>query len=67
MTDYCAFSANHNCLLWMEYELQQAALEEAHELCHGNWIEIQRKERYIEALQQLLDDHQISYPTEYDV
>ena len=42
MIDYCAFSKNHKCLKWMDYELTRHELEEADALCHGNWIEIQR-------------------------
>ncbi|MBQ0041829.1 MAG: mobility-associated LCxxNW protein, partial [Lachnospiraceae bacterium] len=41
-------------------------IEEANSLCHGNWIEIQRKERYINLLQKLLADNRIDYPNEFD-
>lgn len=41
MNDYCAFSKNHRCLKWMDYKLTRHELEEADELCHRNWIEIQ--------------------------
>jgi len=40
MENYCAFSKNHKCLKWMDYELTRFELEEADALCHGNWIEI---------------------------
>ena len=35
-------------------------------LCHGNWIEIERKTQYIQTLQAILDDNHIPYPTEFD-
>lgn len=51
MENYCAFSKNHACPLWMDYELTRYELEEANTLCHGNWIEIERKHKYIQAPQ----------------
>lgn len=50
MTNYCAFSRNHQCIKWTDYELLRSELEEADELCHGNWIEIQRLQAYIDHL-----------------
>lgn len=41
VTDYCAFSKNHRCLKWIDYEATRVEPEEADQLCHGNWIEIQ--------------------------
>ena len=38
--NYCAFSKDHKCILWMDYELTRHELAEANELCHGNWIEV---------------------------
>jgi len=43
MENYCAFSKNHTCLKWLDYVITRQELEEADSLCHGNWIEIQRK------------------------
>ena len=48
MTDYCAFSKDHKCIKWSDYEIAQLELEEADQLCHGNWIEIQHQREYIE-------------------
>lgn len=42
MEDYCAFSKDHKCLKWEDYELTRHELEEADRLCHGNWIKIQK-------------------------
>lgn len=36
MTEYCAFSKDHKCIKWSDYELTRFELEEADELCHGN-------------------------------
>ena len=65
MTDYCAFNKNNKCIKWTDYVLTRHELEEANELCHGNWIEIQRQRNYIEQLQMLLAKHGIEIPPEY--
>ena len=64
MENYCAFSKNHTCLKWLDYIITHQELEEADSLCHGNWIEIQRKNQYIQTLQEILDSNHISYPDE---
>ena len=43
MENYCAFSKNHKCLNWTDYELTRYELEEAGSLCQANWIEIEQK------------------------
>ena len=48
----------------MDYEITRQELEEADELCHGNWIEIEKKNEYIHTLQSILDCNQIAYPKE---
>ena len=65
MTNYCAYSKDHKCIKWMDYELTRLELEEADELCHGNWIEIQHLRNYIEQLQELLTENGIDIPSEY--
>lgn len=62
MNDYCAFSKNHKCLKWTDYEITLHELEEADELCHCNWIEIQRLNDYIEELISILKENNIDYP-----
>ncbi len=37
MSDYCAFSKNHKCIKWTDYQLLLHELEEADELYHGNY------------------------------
>lgn len=64
MDNYCAFSKNHKCIKWMDYEITRHELEEADTLCHGNWIEIEQKNQYIQTLQSILDSNHISYPKE---
>ncbi len=65
MTDYCAFSKDHKCIKFADYELTRHELEEADELCHGNWIEIQHLRDYIAHLQALLTENGIEIPSEY--
>lgn len=65
MNDYCAFSKKHHCIKWEDYILTRHELEEADELCHGNWIEIQNLHEYIEYLEKLLEENQINYSREY--
>ena len=55
MENYCAFSRDHKCILWLDYEITRQELEECHTLCHGNWIEIEHKYKYIQELRHLLD------------
>ena len=65
MNDYCAFSKNKKCIKWEDYQLTRHELEEADELYHGNWIEIQHLRDYIDQLQRLLTEHGIEIPPEY--
>lgn len=65
MENYCAFSRNHKCLKWMDYELTRHELEEADALCHGNRIEIQRLYKKIDMLETLLKDAGIAIPETY--
>ena len=62
MNNYCAFSQNHECLKWMDYILTRQELEEADELCHGNWVEIQKLQERIIVLEKLLQEAGIEIP-----
>ncbi|MCQ2422773.1 MAG: mobility-associated LCxxNW protein [Lachnospiraceae bacterium] len=42
-------------------------VDECNELCHGNWIEIERKSKYIQLLKDLLSENNISFPEEYEI
>ena len=61
MENYCAFSRNHKCVKWTDYEVTRHELEEADQLCHGNWIEIQRLSDYINELTCILKENIIGY------
>lgn len=65
MTDYCAFSNNHKCPKWTDYQMTRQELDEADDLCHGNWIEIEHLRSYINILQKTLTDNGIDIPPEY--
>ena len=65
MSDYCAFSKNHHCLQWSDYEITRLELEEANELCHGNWTEIQHLQERVDQLEQFIKDSGIEVPPEY--
>ena len=62
MNDYYAFSKNLKCLKRLDYQLTLNELEEADELCQGNYIEIQRLYDYIDKLKDILDRNNIDYP-----
>ena len=62
MENYCAFSQKHQCLKLEDYEMTRHELEEADNLCHGNWIEIQRLYVYIDMLKSILKENNIDYP-----
>lgn len=62
--NYCAFSKDHKCIQWMDYELTRYELAEANELCHGNWIEIQHLWEYIDVLKATLTEHGIEIQVE---
>ena len=54
MENYCAFSKNHKCLNWTDYELTRYELEEAGSLCQANWIEITGRNPHEEPSNQPL-------------
>ena len=64
MNNYCAFSKEHNCLKWTDYLLTRYELEEADQLCHGNWVEIQHLQDRVDQLEQLLRNSGIEIPPE---
>ena len=64
MSNYCAFSKEHKCIKWTDYQLALCELEEADELCHGNWIEIQQLHDRVELLENILKQAGINPPPE---
>ena len=43
MENYCAFSKNHKCLNWTDYELTRYELEEAGSLCQAKKMSVTPK------------------------
>lgn len=66
MNNYCAFSKGHQCLKWTDYEITRYQLEEADELCHGNWIEIESLQKRVDFLKALLEKNGIPIPDGVD-
>ena len=62
MNNYCAFSKGHQCLKWTDYEITRYQLEEADELCHGNWIEIESLQKRVDFLKAILEKNGIPIP-----
>jgi len=54
MNDQYPFKNNSNCDVWLDYQIALWSLEEAEELSHGNWIEIQHLRNRIDLLEELL-------------
>lgn len=67
MNNYCAFSKDHKCLIWEDYEITRYELEEANLLCQENWIEIQRQYEYIQELEKTLSQNGIETPDEEEL
>lgn len=65
MNNYCAFSKDHHCIKWTDYEITRQELEEADELCHGNWLEIEHLRNRVELLENLLQKAGIDFPAEW--
>ena len=62
MNNYCAFSKGHQCLKWTDYEITRYQLEEADELYHGNWIEIESLQKRVDFLKAILEKNGIPIP-----
>ena len=61
MNNYCSFSNNHRCLKWVDYQVTRQELEEADELCHDNWIEIESLQKRVNLLEKLLNENGIPF------
>lgn len=62
MNNYCAFSNNHQCIKWTDYQVTRHELEEADELCHDNLLEIGYLQKRVYQLEKLLADSGIPIP-----
>ena len=65
MSKYCAFSENHYCAIWTDYQVLQFAVDELDETCHNNWIEISKQQDYIDLLKRILEENGITVPSQY--
>jgi len=65
MNDQCPFKNNGNCDVWLDYQIALWSLEEAEELSHGNWIEIQHLRNRIDLLEEILKNAGIDVPPGY--
>ena len=62
MDKICAFSKNHQCLKWHNYLVTLQELEEADELCHLNWIEIEKLRSRVAILERIILDSNLELP-----
>ena len=61
----CPYDDHRVCDLWIDYQITAAALEEAEELCHGNWKEIIALRDRVDQLESILDEAGLKYPPSY--
>jgi hypothetical protein len=61
MTNECPFN-NNKCVLWIDYQVAQVALQEAEELCSSNWNEINYLLDRVKLLESLLKENEIKIP-----
>ena len=61
MTNECPFN-NNKCVLWIDYQVAQVALQEAEELCSSNWNEINYLLDRVKLLESLLNENGINIP-----
>ena len=61
MTNECPFN-NNKCVLWIDYQVAQVALQEAEELCSSNWNEISYLLDRVKLLESLLKENEIKIP-----
>ena len=61
MINECPFN-NNKCVLWIDYQVAQVALQEAEELCSSNWNEINYLLDRVKLLESLLKENEIKIP-----
>lgn len=62
MNNYCAFSNNHKCLKWTDYQVTRYELEEADEFFHQLQEELSYMKNRVSLLEDLLKDNGIPFP-----
>lgn len=64
MRKECHCTVNHNCEIWIDYQVALFSLEEAEELSHLNWIEIQHLHDRVCQLEKYIRDQGLTLPEE---
>ena len=62
MIKKCSLAEDVLCDLWIDYQINLAALDESTELCHSNWIEICKLRERIDILESILSKEEIPIP-----
>ena len=60
----CQFETGRCCDIWIDYQVTLNSLEEASELAHQNWIEIQNQYDRICQLEKYIRDLGLPLPEE---
>lgn len=60
----CQCTVNRNCEIWLDYRVALLSLEEAAELSHQNWLEIQHLHDRVCQLEKYIRDHGLTLPEE---
>lgn len=64
MRKACQCTVNRNCEIWTDYQVALLSLEEAEELSHLNWIEIQHLHDRVCQLEKYIRDQGLPLPEE---
>lgn len=62
----CQCDKNHYCDIWMDYQVSLHSLQEAEELSHQNWREIQRLHDRVCQLEAFIQAEGLPLPEEPD-
>ena len=66
MRKECLCNNHRYCDVWTDYQVALYSLEEAAELSHENWIEIQSLYDRIHQLEAYIRSHELQLPEEPD-
>lgn len=64
MSKECHYAAKNSCDIWSDYQVALLSLEEAEELSHQNWIEIQHLYDRVCQLEKYILDLGLTLPEE---
>lgn len=62
----CQCDKNHSCDIWMDYQISLHSLQEAEELSHQNWLEIQHLRDRICQLETFIRTEGLPLPEKLD-